>query len=388
MATAATKFAGHVVTDARLTIPAWGASYVDVSLDGETALSGAVTLSMADLSWQGTVLSGGPAQGRSYFRAVAGAAGWGKTLSRRSYANDAGVKLLKILSDAAGEVGETFDPSTIDPSASVGPYFVRPADLACRLLEQLAPNAWYVGEDGKTRLGSRPATTLPAPATATSQVDLARGTVTLASDSIAGILPGLSVGGLVAVDVEHSADAKEGLRSKIWGAQGAGLSRRLAALRAIAAQMDPDRNFRAVWEYRIVTQDVERLNLQAVRVSTGMPDLQRVIVRPGVPGVKANYALGATVLVGFVNADPSRPVVLAFTDAESGGFVPTLTMLAGGGAAVGRVGDSVQVTIDATVAGKLTSSPSGGPLTITVADQPSFTVAGTITAGSSKVTCG
>ena len=105
MATAPT-LNGHKVTDARVTIPAWGVWYADVAIDGEVALSGAATLVVADLTLSGTVLSGGPSTGRSHFRVVGGEGGWGKLLKKRSYANDAGVKLAKILGDAAFEVGE------------------------------------------------------------------------------------------------------------------------------------------------------------------------------------------------------------------------------------------------------------------------------------------
>ena len=352
MANPTATLGGHQVTDARLTIPAWGASYADVTTDGEITLTGKVTFVIADLTLQGTILSGGPGTGRSFFRLVAGAAGWGKPLPKRAYTNDAGVKLSTVLGDAASECGETLDTSTVDSAARLGPYWTRPADLACRLLEQLVPNAWYIGEDGKTRLGARPASALTAQAARVTQLDLARGTVTLASETIAGILPGIVVDGLAAVDVEHSISATAGLRSTIWGKRGTGQSRRLAAFRALVDQMDPDRNFRGLWEYRVVTQEGERLNLQAVRVSTGMPDLARVIVRPGVPGAKAMHTLGSRVLVGFADSNPAAPFVLAFEDAEGGGFLP-LSLSIGGtfgvpGAVVpttpgaaARVGDSV-----------------------------------------------
>jgi hypothetical protein len=304
-----------------MTIPAWGASYHDATVDGEISLSGAVTLVVADLTIQCTVLSGGPAAGKSYFRLVAGAGGWGKTIPRKSYANDAGVKLATVLGDAAAAVGETLDTTTFDGTTRLGPSFVRPEGPACRVLEQVSPSAWYVGEDGKTRLGARAASTLSATAARTSQLDQARRTVTLASETIAGILPGVVVDGLTAVDIEHEADQKTGLRTTIWGKLGS-TSRRLTALRALFDQLDPDRKFRGISEYRVVTQEGERLNLQAVRVSTGMPDLSRVFVRPGVPGFKATHALGSRVLVAFADSDPGQPIVGGFEDAEGGGFAP------------------------------------------------------------------
>lgn len=370
--------AGNTVTDSRLSIPAWGIAYHDVTIDGETALTGQVPLIVADLTLQCTVLAGGTADGRSFYRLVAGFGGWAKLLPKKSYANDAGVKLSTVLLDAAASVGETFDTTTIDQTVRLGPAFVRPDGPACRLLEQLSPGNWYVGEDGKTRLGQRAVTTLQATAARVSQIDKAAGTLTLASESIGTILPGITVDGLVAVDVEHEASTK-GIRSKIWGKQNAS-SRRLSAFRALFDQLDPNQKFRGVWEYRIVTQDGERLNLQPVRVSTGMPDLSRVYVRPGLPGCKALYTLGSRVLVGFVDSDPSRPVVLGFEDAEGAGFLPTTLKLAGGGPAIGRVGDSIQISVSEWNA----AVPVAGATAVTITNPMN----GTISSGSPKVQSG
>ena len=388
MTTAAATLNGKHVTDARLTIPAWGVSYHDVAVDGEVTLSGKVTLVVADLTISCTVLSGGAAAGRSYFRLVAGGGGWGKTLPKKSYANDAGVKLATVLGDAAAAAGETFDLSTVDASVRLGPAFARPEGPACRILEIVAPNAWYVGEDGKTRLGRRAPSTLSAKTPRTSQIDLARGTVTLASETLANVLPGLVVDGLEAVDVEHEVSSAGGLRSKIWGRRGTGNSRRLAAWRAIAEQMDPDRQFRSVYEYRVVTQEGERLNLQPIRVSTGMPDLRRVFVRPGLPGCKATHLPGARVLVGFVDADAARPVVLGFEDAEGSGFLPVALDLYAPGQPAARLGDQVTSFLPPTlpIVGSVTISGSPSPFTGTITVMNPIT--GTITGGSGKVTIG
>lgn len=376
--------AGRTCTHARVQIPAWGASYADVTLDGEFTISGKATLVIADLTIQGTVLSGGPGTGRSFYRIVAGGGGWGKLLPSKSYSNDAGVKLATVLGDAASEAGETLDASTLDQSAALASYWVRPADQACRILEQVASKNWYVGEDGKTRIGQRPGATLKASATLTSQTDLARGTVTLASDAIAAILPGVTVNGIAAVDVEHEFTPDSGLRTTLWGQQNNTNSRRIAALRAILQQLFPNIKFAGLYEYRIVTQDGERLNLQPVRVSLGMPTLSRVMVRPGLPGCKAQHSLGSRVVVGFVNADATKPVVVSFEDAESSGFVPPLLDLAGGGPAVARTGDQVQVFLPPTlpVVGTVSGSPFTGTITV------SNPITGQVTGGSAKVTSG
>jgi hypothetical protein len=317
---------GLRVTSARVNIPAWGCWFADVSLDGEHSVTGAATLKIADATYVGTIISGGASKGRSDYRIVAGAGGWGGELPRKAYANDAGVKLSTVITDAATSAGETLVTTSTD---RVGPAFVREAGPASGVLNHLAPEAWYVDEAGTTRLGARTAGTLPTGVTH-GQVDLARGKVTLASESIAAILPGIVVDGLTVVDVQHDLTPEGGLRSTVWGAQG-GSSRRATAWRALAEQMDPGRNYRGLTEYRVATLEGERLNLQAVRASSGMPDLRRVPTRPGVAGCRADAALGSRVLVGFIEADPARPFVAAFEDAEGDGFQPTsLSLLAGG----------------------------------------------------------
>lgn len=363
-------------TSARLTMPAWGRWHAEVSLDGEHTLSGGVTLQIADLTLVGAVLSGGPHEGRSHYRVVAGSGGWGRTIASKSYANDAEVKASLVLLDAADAAGETILASTLPAGTTrVGPGWVRREDIAARVLEQVVPAGWYVGNDGVTRIGLRPATTL----TVTAQhgpVDLARGQVTLAAEEIATIVPGVVVDGLSAVDVLHEV-GPEGLRSTVWGARGGGSSSRtLAAMRAIFEQLDPERAYRGVTEYRVESLSGDRCNLAPVRVSTGMPHLGRVKVRPGLPGCKGAAAVGSRVLVGFVEADPARPYVAAFEDSEGSGYLATSLNLLNGSAYAARVGDSVSVTLSA-----LPVSGGGGGTV-------SGTATGTITTGSTKVKVG
>jgi len=312
----------HRVTSATIDLPAWGAWHADVSLDGEVKIAGAVTLVVNDLTLKGTILSGGPLFGRSRFRVVGGAGGWGKILPKNSYANDAGVRLSTILNDAAKAAGETLDASTV-PTIQLGPAWTRDEGAACFVLNALAPSAWYVGEDGVTRLGQRKASTFAGQATRIEPVDQATKRLTIASESIATLVPGVVVDGLSALDVTHEI-SPDGLRTTIRGALGIGsaASRLLAARRAQLEQLDPNRRFRGTYEYRVVTRNGNRLNLQIVLVSTGMPDLQNVPVRPGLAGGKADVKLGSRVLVTWANADRARPLVLGCDDADSAGFLP------------------------------------------------------------------
>lgn len=334
-------FNGHRVTSARVSMPAWGCWWADVSIDGEVEAAGAAELRISDLTLKGTILSGGPAKGRSHFRIVAGAGGWGKTIPSKNESNDLGVTLKTILQKAAEEVGETLELGA-RANEEVGPHFVRKEGPASRVLQQFADRAWYVDEAGVTRLGLRPETTLDQ-RVAMGPVDRAAATVTFAAESIATILPGVVVDGLVAIDVEHEI-SEEGLRTTIYGKRKpTDASRKRDVLRRLVAAADPNRDFRGTYEYRVGRVEGKRLSLQPVRASTGMPDLRRVRVWPGVAGADAAVVVGSRVLVTFADAVPTRPVIVAFEDFESGRFVPTaLNFLAGG-----MVGGEHAMTVEA-----------------------------------------
>ncbi len=322
---------GNRVTSARVTIPKWGLWYADVSVDGEIDLAGAVTLKIADLTLSGTVLGGGAMKGRSTFTVVAGAGGWGRSIPSKQYADDGSTRASKVLNDAATTVGETM--ADVDSAVRVGAGFTRPEGHASQVLQLVAPQAWYVDEAGTTRLGARAAGALVGSVTRIAPIDKARGKVVLAAESIATILPGVVVDGMAAVDVCHEISADGGLRSTVWGGQQPS---ELDSMRAIIEQVLPDLPFRGLTEYRIVTIEGERLNLQPVRVSSGMPSLRRVPVRPGVAGCSTIPTLGALVLVGFVDSDRARPFVSHFEDVSGQGFQPTTITLRAGGMAGGE----------------------------------------------------
>jgi hypothetical protein len=317
---------GHSASAARVQLPAFGAWWADLTLQAEVELEGAVEIKLADLTLSGAIVSGGPFRGASRYRVAAGAAGWGKTIPGKSYANDLGVKLSTVLGDAALAAGETLDASTV-PASTVGPAYTRERGPAGRVLQRLAPEAWFVAEDGATRLGRRARVVYDGQATR-QNVDLARGVLELASDEIAALLPGVVIDGVEAVDVVHELKERT-LRTVVWGRGATATSRRLSALRALLAQLLPDYRYRGVYEYRVVSQGGERLDLQPVRSVLGLPDLQRVRVRPGVAGCRADVTLGSTVLVAFVDADPGRPAVVGFEDAEGDGFAPSRLDLVG-----------------------------------------------------------
>lgn len=315
---------GSVCTRVAVNLPSWGAWWADVETDGESAFTGAVVLQLADLTLHGAIVSGGVRLGRGSWRIVGGAGGWSRPLPSKGYVNEAGVKLSKILTDAATECGETIADV---PAGTVGPAFSRLSGPASAVLQLLSPQSWYVGEDGVTRLGKRAGVAVPDAVTR-GKVDAAAGSIELMADSIAALLPGCTCDGMTAVDVVHTLDGKK-LRTALYGSAFGTVSKRLLAWSRLLDQLRPLDRYRGAWEYRIVAQNGDRLDLQPASSRFGLPDLRAVKTRPGVPGCKATHALGSLVLVAFVNADPARPCVVGFDDPESPGFVPTALELVG-----------------------------------------------------------
>jgi hypothetical protein len=359
--------AGNRCTHARVEIPAHGIWYASATLDAEVTLAGRVELKIADLALSGTILSGGPAKGKSTYRIVGGAGGWGKVIPARSYTNDAGVKVSTVLTDAARDCGEAL--GTL-PTTRLGPGFTRAEDVASRVLESVSPGAWYVDSAGVTQIGRRPEVALAVTAQL-GPLDAASGKQTVAAESIASILPGVTVEGRVALDVAHEV-TPAGLRSHLWSSSPTDAFRRLV----LAAL--PDYKYRGgPFEFRVGRQTGERFDLQPVRSSLGFPELRNVPARPGIPGARADVKKGSKVLVGFIDADRSRPVVLAYEDADGGGFVPSVLELGDAGGRVLRDGDAIAVSGTWT---------PGGPIVLgTITLHPTMVLEGAPGVGYSRV---
>ena len=307
--------AGHACTRATLTIPGVGLWSAVVELSDDAALTGAVTLDMLGSTWSGTVIAGAVVDGGARYRVIAGRGGWGQDIPPRAYANDAGLLRAQLIADAATAAGEL---PPVGFAGRTGPHFNRALGPASFALNLLAPRAWYADAAGVVHAGAWPV--LPASGLGVLRRDPAQRVVELELvDSAAGLTPGTATefgaGADVEIEVSH-----EGARARLYAAAGA--PRRARALARLMAAIDPSAPWRGVHEYRVVSQSGERLNLQPVRSRAALPDLTRVPVRAGVPGVKAQHTPGSAVLVAFLEGDPTRPAVVGFDAPDSPGWMP------------------------------------------------------------------
>ncbi len=143
---------GERTTSVELFVGARGAWVADIELPVTSRPSGTVTLTLGDLELSGTVdpTRSGSFQSKSRVCVVAGANGWGKTITSQHFHNDTGIKASVVANAVAAKVGETIESA---PGDVVGVDFIVAPGAASRVLNSLYPQGWRVDYDGKTRIG-------------------------------------------------------------------------------------------------------------------------------------------------------------------------------------------------------------------------------------------
>lgn len=321
---------GNAIARGLVQIGSWGLPWADVELATELELADGeiVSLVVGEVPMSMAVVSGGAYQGKSAYRLVGGRGRWGRTVDAKSYGNDNGMAVSKVLADLAAAVGETVADL---PTTTLGPHYARANVPAYLTLGLVVGQSWYVDLAGVTRFGARPVTTYAGTAARTRVDPLAQVVELAVEGSAAGLLPGVTVDGYgPATDVEFEL-GPDRMTARIW-AGPALTSRRLAAYSKIIAPHIARMRYLGPTEFRVVTQVGDRLNLQVVRKSTGFGDLAAVHMRPGIAGWKGDVLPGSLVLVWFVDGDPSRPVVVAHDAPGSPGWMPLTFDLGGPGA--------------------------------------------------------
>lgn len=100
----------------------------------------------------------------------------------------------------------------------------------------------------------------------------------------------------------------------------------LSTLKALVMNWLEEANvpYHAPIRYRVVQIGADkRLHLQIIKRASGFPDALPIAIWPGVPGGAGEPKLGSTVLVQFIEGDPSLPIVTHFASPhDSAFFVP------------------------------------------------------------------
>src|SRR5262252_4327925 len=323
-------------------------------LDFESApnVSGRVEIHAGSLVLSGTVrpeLAGEYVEQRRCV-VVGGAGGWSRQVGRKQYHNDAKIKARLIADDAAREVGEViadFAPA----SERIGVDYVRSAGVASRVLEQVIGDgvAWWVGYDGRTYVGPRPAVPLALEA----QCDvlgydprnrvLTFGVVDPGVVQIGSVINQSPLTEPQTVREFALYITADSTRVVAWVGGSDAQRGRLAGLLEAIARRATDAPIFGKYRYRVVTQrDDGRLELQAVRREAGLPDLKPIRVWPGVAGAAADLTPGAEVLVEFIEGDPQQPIVTHFAGVDGPGFVPVSLAFCESTMRAARQGDLVQ----------------------------------------------
>lgn len=359
------------VARALLFVPNEGVWFLDADFASDEPLTGAVDITLGASTLKGTVLdpSAGTYGLQRKVRILAGAGKWSAVLKPLSYHNDAGVKASTVAADAAHAAGEKLGTFT-GGVLRLGAHYQREAGPASRALEDAARGVpWWVDYAGVTQVAAR-LTTTPDPTTYDVITHDSRSrNVTLSVSDLQSVGVGSTLTkGLDSPLVVRSFEleiAPEGLRMRAWC--GAGRTSSLASsLRAIV-ERTTDKRITWPVRYRVVDMAGDRVDLQIVKKASGVPDGLSVPQWPGIAGAHIISALGAEVIVQFVDGDRSDPIVTNYAGRGSHGAIPKRLVLgaaSGSGQDAARKGDVVDMALPPfAFAGTIGGLPAAGLLT-------------------------
>jgi len=374
-----------------LTVPNTGVWCADIELleapelaDGER-----VELRIGATVWRGTVAPGenGVFALTRKCMVRGGAGSWSRTLPAKHYHNDFGVRAAEVVEDLCRETGETLG-SFVPASERIGVDYVRQADLtaAGSLADVIGAVPWWVGQDGLTNVGMRPATQLNSDRfeLLTYEPRLRMATLGVSNNDIGAIQIGATLTDQridrPAVIREYTVELEENkLRVQAYCADDERISGNLAELLTSIVRRVMDERLLGRFRYRVVNMLADgRVDLQAVTKASGVPDLRYVSAWPGVAGAHAKLTPGAEVLVEFIEGDRAQPIITGFVGAQGPGFVPVKLVLGGtSGEPAARKGDKVTLPL-ATFTGVIGTTEITGSISSWGGD-------GVISTGSSKV---
>lgn len=362
--------------EARVSFPRVGAWTADAVLVDAVSLGAASIVLAASVSetpvkLKGTIIRGDTIDGVTRVRIVGGAGGLGTLLQAQGYFQiSAGVVLKDALRGAGEALSATADPGTL---AAVLPAWTRAqgaAGASVQALAELAGVAWRVMQDGTIWIGPE-----TWPVSSPDYQLLGKkpelGVWDVFMDPPA-LLPGTTFAGAKVAYVEHYL-AERQLRTQVTFEDDAQLG-----------QLERGKGWLARFFRQLVGRKLDHLALYpAVAVSQNgdgtlelvmdnarIGQLSRVPIRYGVPGVTAQVAPGARVLLGYAEGNPSKPIATLWEKATVTQLVvPASSLLLGGAGAshplifgddFSTVGGAFDVLVKA-IATAVGTIPAGAP---------------------------
>lgn len=316
---------GQRATRVRIVRPWTGVWFVEADLDGPAGPvvpAGAVEVNVDGRVLLGTVDPSGSAKfgQRSIVRVLGGGGGWAAAVEPKHFHNDAGVKLSAVVRATAAEVGEA---ATVAADAVLGVDYVRSGLLPAS--QVLGGVPWHVDDAGKTIVGPRVVVASPEEAAVrVLEWDPSSDRATLTASAF--VLPGWTIedarfGARTIRDVEEVFDA-HGLTISAWCSPVEPVGSMLASVLGGLVRDLSGVTYCRGYRYRVYGMSGQRVELQAIARVAGVPDVLPVSMRPGVPGMHAELALGSEVIVEFIGGDPSFPVVRAFVGKDGATWIP------------------------------------------------------------------
>lgn len=304
---------GIAATSGKIFLPATGAWRVECTLETKVLPFGRVIVTFGNSVLLGTVNSEQSGIFGEYCKVliIGGGGGWGKTVPAQHFKNDFGVLDSFVVSATAALVGEI---AVIATPTLLGSDYVRTEGPASKVLSGLS---WYVDAQGVTQTLPR----IPLPLSQSFDLlewNAGDNIATIAGDDLVWpktILVDTRFGTAIIREVMHTIEG-ENFRITAYCDLGSDDSTEVSGARlaraigTIAKAAIGDRLY-GIYEYRVVLQEIDgRLTLQSAELGGSRPDiLQSVPVWPGLPGVESLFLPGTLVSVGFLNGDPSKPIV-------------------------------------------------------------------------------
>lgn len=309
---------GQQIGFLRLHFPEHGVHSAEVELQSATLLTGQQTLVAGDLTLTG-VVTGGLVAGRGRYEWTAGAGRWGEVIAAIGYDASVGVRIGRVLQDAASLCGETLTLGVPDVHLGIAPHagMGRASGPAWDVFRALAV-PWYLDAAGVTQVTARPAGEAPMDGVVT-RWDREHGyrAITPASERLAGYLPGRTFEGeeIVTLDVEARENAP--IRLMVYTRTPAGSSDPLGALNGLIDRRTAGARYYGRYRYKVVKRAGTLYDLDPVDSALGLSRLSGRDIFSGAAGHDAILPEDYIVAVSFLDGLESRPMIDGFMRATA-----------------------------------------------------------------------